>query len=115
MAVLDGNYNGCYEHVWMDLTNNGRVESHLYNWYGSDCFLEILTIDANENGRPEYWAVDETQRDGFERLYVDTNGDGYWDYSEALDSYTIVGGAPTHDGLGGLLLTMARFSGDVAW
>ena len=76
---LDQNGNGYWEIMWFDLDNDCRWDTKIWNSVGGDTFAESLTYDMNEDGRWEAWLVDTDQREGFEVVYFDDSGDGYYD------------------------------------
>lgn len=83
-ATLDANYNGNYEEIWFDSDNDCKWDIHMFDINRSDWLMEAVTFDMNEDGRPEYWAVDTNQAVGYETLYIDDNGDGRSDRALSL-------------------------------
>jgi hypothetical protein len=92
-ATLDADYNGFSEDNWYDLDNDARLDTRLWNSRGADNFLESLTFDLNEDGRPEIYLWDTDGRAGFDVVYFDNNGDGYYESSAYVsqNSYSSVG------------------------
>ena len=75
----DDNRNNYVDHLWYDLDNDCRWDSHLYNTLSTEFLLEEASFDFDENGRPEHILQDADQRVGYEYLYSDRNQDGVWD------------------------------------
>lgn len=79
-ATMDADGNGCTEELWFDLDSDSLWDAHLYNTRGGDCFVETLTYDMDENGRPEYRVLDIDQKVGFEWVYFDPDQNGRWNF-----------------------------------
>lgn len=86
---MDADANGCIEDIYFDIDNDGGWDSRLYNRWGGDCFVEVLTFDMNENGRPEYRMVDVDQKPGFERLSADPDQNGRWNWTRIIPGSTL--------------------------
>jgi hypothetical protein len=128
-TTLDQNNNGYWEVAWFDLDNDCRWDTKVWNSYGSDTFAESLTYDMNEDGRWEAWLVDTDQRTGFEVVYFDDTGDGYYDrwayVPQAAPDSSLrahlaqagsTGGGPVRlDGAFGLVTYLSRFTGGSVW
>ena len=116
---MDSDNNGRINVVWFDLDNDCVFDTAMWDTNGNDALLERASYDMNENGRTEALMVDTDQRVGYDWVYVDLNEDGYWDQRAALATTiigsTTVGGTATYGGVPGLLTTMARIGGVVAW
>lgn len=92
-AMWDGNANGYVEDVWLDYDNDGRWDSRMLNTWGTDVYLEWVTFDLNENGRPEVAFWDYDHQVGYEWMYLDLNQDGQWDAPALSTSQTaMIGG-----------------------
>lgn len=121
-ATIDANYNGFSEQTWFDLDNDCRWDTAVWNSYGADNFAESATYDMNEDGRWETWLHDNNQVAGFDVAFYDDNGDGYYDRFANLAASTTRSGwssgyntSTAGGAFSNLMVTMARFSGTVAW
>jgi len=78
--------------------------------------FDFYTLDNNQNGYSEVYASDSNDDGAIDVVWLDMNENQVEDSNEQMyPTYAIVGGAPTYDGLGGLLLTAAGITGRVAW
>lgn len=114
MATLDADNNGLNENNWFDLDNDGRLDTNLWNSRGADNFLESAKFDMNEDGRWEIWLWDIDGLEGFDAVYFDDNGDGYYDRSAYLgqnsnSSFGTIGGSSGN--LVNTLITMRTVDG----
>jgi hypothetical protein len=81
----------------------------------------------NEDGRWEYWMADNNQREGFDVVYFDDDGDGYYDrwtpmpgaapgmsLAEQLGQGSF-GGTMRHSGAMGLVVYLSHYTRQAAW
>jgi hypothetical protein len=81
VIVQDANYNGRIDNVWMDLDHDGRWDTHMFDNDGYDQVLEWVSLDANENGRPEMYVYSTNGTSGW--FYINT----YYDDGRTYASY----------------------------
>lgn len=89
-ATLDLEGNGYPNDVWFDLDNDCHWDARVWNTTGGDDFLEHLTYDGDENGRPEYFLWDTDQRVGFDYYLRDLDQNGFWDDPNAQFRYDLL-------------------------
>jgi len=125
--TMDANLNGYWETAWFDFDNDCRWDTRIWNSVGGDAFAESLTFDMNEDGRWEIWLADNNQREGFDVVYFDDNGDGYYDrwtpMPNAAPSMSLAeqlgqgsfGGTMRHSGAMGLVVYLSHYTRQAAW
>ena len=97
-ARLDRNEDGYFDGLVFDVSRDG--------------VFDFYTLDNNQNGYAEIYAVDTNADGAIDAVWLDMNENGVEDSNEQMyPTHAIVGGAPTYDGLGGLLLTAAKITG----
>jgi hypothetical protein len=128
-TTLDQNNNGYWEVAWYDLDNDCRWDTKLWNSVGGDSFAESLIYDMNEDGHWEAWLVDTDQRTGYEVVYFDDDGDGYYDRwayvpqaapdvplrVQLAQAGSTGGGRVQLDGAWALVAYMSRYTRGAAW
>jgi len=126
-TTMDANFNGNFENAWFDIDNDCRWDTRIWNSVGGDAFAESMTYDMNEDGRWEFWLADNDQREGFDVVYFDDNGDGYYDrwtpMPGAAPAMTLAeqlgqgsfGGTIRHSGAMGLVVYLSNYTRQAAW
>ena len=131
--AYDANGDGIYDSYATDTNGDGYAETiHLDQ--NQDGCIDGAGVDANADGYMETVGGDFNQDGRYETVvtngltYVDTDGDGLadtqqttysnGDYTMTGDTFApsgVVGGTPSYDGVGGLVVDMAGQSGTAAW
>lgn len=116
-VMQDTHGDGVADVIGYDADQNGVVEQMSVDT-NNDSVLDTYAYDTNQNGIIDTVLVDENQDGYTDSVITDMNENGRDDADEARDptglypSSTIVGGAPTYDGVPGLLIEVAEQTGN---
>jgi hypothetical protein len=111
----DANGDGWFDGALLDRNEDGYTDGLAYDLSGNGVF-DFYTLDNNQNGYSEIYASDSNDDGAIDVVWLDMNENGSEDSNEQMyPTHAIVGGAPTYDGLGGLLLTAAHITGKATW
>ena len=111
----DANGDGWFDGALLDRNEDGYTDGLVYDVSGNGVF-DLYSLDNNQNGYSEIYGADTNDDGAIDVVYLDMNENGVEDTNEQMyPTHAIVGGAPTYDGLGGLLLTAANITGRATW
>lgn len=122
-ATYDGNRNGRFEVLWLDVNRDCRLDTVVFDTNGRDDLAEQMWVDADGDGRWDAVFVDTDQRVGFEYYFVDADNDGWWERQgwiahlrqpTTADIYvgpTSIGAPTDPSGFCSLMVTMSSLTG----
>ena len=117
--IMDTNGNGLADQYWFDLDGavDGEdcvVDSWATDVPESDGLLQYIQFDMDENQVAEASVSQAFTLEGYIQTVTceDTNGNGPSDEVCTVETTTTIG-APTYDGLAGVLVLMSQLNGTV--
>lgn len=113
-ATIDSDFNGYPEDLWFDTDNDCKWDMRIYNTSGGDWFLENMSFDGDENGRPEVVLQDTDQLVGFDYVWYDLDQDGVYESGSTMSAAQADAAATSEDAVLGQQIAEGEFLGTMA-
>lgn len=106
----DADGDGWFDGALLDRNEDSYTDGLVYDLSGNGIF-DFYALDNNQNGYNEIYASDSNSDGAIDVVWLDMDENAVEDSNQQMaPTYAIVGGAPTYDGLGGLLLSAANIT-----